>query len=127
VVDRALATFMQDGERISFAAEMVCEAGGPVTALLTQWRLVIIESRLIWATPIHRVKVADVAGSALEVRLLAETVSDSLVLGGGLATLGRGERRMTLRSGADPAAGVRLRGHLLDAGAGLLSAGPATE
>ena len=83
VVDRALATFMEDHERIAFAAELVCRAGGQVTVLVTQRRLVVVESRLIWATPLERTKVAKAAGSALEVYLLAEIVTDSLVLGGG--------------------------------------------
>ena len=57
VVDRALARFMEDDERIAIAAELVCDAGGQVTVLVSQRRLVVIESRLIWATPLHRVKV----------------------------------------------------------------------
>lgn len=122
VVDRALATFMQDGEQITFAAELVCEAGGPVTVLVTLRRLVVIESRLIWAAPLERTKVDGAGGSAPEVRLVAETVTDSLVLGGGLASVEPGERRLTLRSEADPAAGVRLRAHLRAGGAGPLGA-----
>ena len=127
VVDRALATFMEDGERIAFAAEMVCDAGGRVTVLVTQRRLVVVESRMIWASPLERTKVVEAGGSALEARLLAETVTDSLVLGGGLASVGPGEQRLTLRSDADPAAGVRLHEHLRASGVGLLQAWPAAE
>lgn len=127
VVDRALATFMEDDERITFAAELVCGAGGPVTVLVTLRRLVVIESRLIWATPLERTMVVEAGGSSLEVCLLAETVTDSLVLGGGLAAADPGERRLTLRSEADPAAGVRLQAHLRAGGAGLLEAWPAAE
>ncbi|MGW5360127.1 hypothetical protein [Actinopolymorpha pittospori] len=126
VVDRALATFMEDDERIAFAAELVCSAGRGVTVLVTQRRLVVVESRLIWATPLERTKVAEGA-SALEVCLLGEIVTDSLVLGGGLASVDPGERRLTLRSDADPAAGVRLHAHLRAGGAGLLEAWPAAE
>jgi hypothetical protein len=127
VVDRALATFMEDDERIAFAAEMVCRAGGQVTLLVTQRRLVVIESRLIWASPIVRTSVFDADGSALEVGLLAETVTDSLVLGGGLASVDPGERRLTLWSDGDPAAGAHLLAHLRAGGAGLLEAWPAAE
>jgi hypothetical protein len=128
VVDRALATFMEDDERIAFAAELVCGAGGGrVTVLVTQRRLVVVESRLIWATPLERTKVVEAGGRALEVCLLAETVTDSLVLGGGLASVDPGERRLALRSDADPAAGARLHEHLRAAGAGLLPAWPAAE
>ena len=122
VVDRALATFMEDDERIAFAAELVCSAGGPVTVLVTQRRLVVIESRLIWATPLVRTTVDEAGRSDLEVCLVAETVTDSLVLGGGLASVDPGERRLTLRSDADPAAGERLVAHLRAGGAGLLEA-----
>ena len=127
VVDRALATFMEDDERIAFAAELVCGAGGRVTVLVTLRRLVVVESQLIWATLLERVKVVDAGGGALEVCLLAETVTDSLVLGGGLASIDPGERRLTLRSEDDPAAGVRLQAHLRGGGAGLLEAWPAAE
>jgi hypothetical protein len=127
VVDRALATFMQDDERIAFAAELVCGAGGRVTVLVTQRRLVVVESRLIWATPLDRTKVVEAGGTALEVCLLAETVTDSLVLGGGLASVDPGEQRLTLRADADPAAGVRLHDHLRASGAGVLAAWPAAE
>jgi hypothetical protein len=127
VVDRALATFMDDDERIAFAAEMVCDAGGQVTVLVTQRRLVVVESRLIWATPLRRTKVAKAGASAHEVYLLAETVSDSLVLSGGLASVDPGERRLTLRSDADPAAGVHLDAHLRAGGAGPLEAWPTAE
>ena len=122
VVDRALTIFMADDERIAFAEELVCRAGGPVTVLVTQRRLVVVESRLIWATPLERTKVVEAAGSGLEVSLLAETVSDSVVLGGGLPTVGPGERRLTLRSDADPAAGARLHDHLRASGVGVLEA-----
>jgi hypothetical protein len=125
VVDRALATFMADDERIGFAAELVCDAGGRVTVLVTQRRLVVIESRLIWATPLERTKV--VQAGPLEVCLLAEAVTDSLVLGGGLASVGPGEQRLTLRSDADPTAGVRLHEQLRASGVGLLEAWPAAE
>jgi hypothetical protein len=128
VVDRALATFMEDDERIGFAAELVCvAAGGPVTVLVTQRRLVVIESRLIWATPLERTKVVGASQSALEACLLAETASDSLVLGGGLASVDPGEQRLTLRSDADPGAAGRLCAHLRAGGAGLLEAWPAAE
>jgi hypothetical protein len=127
VVDRALATFMGDDERIGFAAELVCGGGGGVTVLVTQRRLVVVEPRLIWATPLERTKVVGAGGSALEACLLAESVSDSLVLGGGLASVDPGERRMTLWSDADPAAGARLHEHLRASGAGLLEAWPAAE
>jgi hypothetical protein len=128
VVDRALATFMADDERIAFAAELTCDAGGRVTALVTQRRLVVVESRLIWATPIECTKVVGAGRSALEACLLAETVTDSLVLGGGLASVDRGERRLTLRSDADdPGAGGRLCAQLRAGGAGLLAAWPAAE
>ncbi len=127
VVDRALATFMDDEERTAFAAELVCDAGNPVTVLVTQRRLVVVEPRLIWATPLERTKVAETGGSNLEVRLLAETVTDSLVLGGGLASVDPGQRRLTLRPDADPAAGGRLQGHLRAGGAGLLEGWPAAE
>ena len=128
VVDHALATFMEDDERIAFAAELTCAVGGRVTALVTQRRLVVVESRLIWATPIERTNVVGAGGSAREVCLLAETVTDSLVLGGGLASIGPGERRLTLRSDAhDPAAGARLCAHLRADGAGLLAAWPSAE
>jgi hypothetical protein len=129
VVDRALATFMDDDERIGFACELVCGAtGGRVTVLVTQRRLVVVESRLIWAAPLERTKVVGAGGSALEVCLLAETVTDSVVLGGALASLGSGEQRLTLRSEADdPAAGGRLCAHLRASGAGLLAAWPAAE
>jgi hypothetical protein len=128
VVDRALATFMHDDERIAIAAELACSAGGRVTVLVTQRRLVVVESRLIWATPIERTKVVGAGRSALEVCLLAETVTDSLVLGGGLASVDPGEQRLTLRSDADdPAAGARLCAHLRAGGAGLLQAWPAAE
>jgi len=128
VVDRALATFMADDERIAFAAELACAAGSRVTALVTQRRLVVVENRVIWATPLERTKVVGVGESAREACLLAETVTDSLVLGGGLASVGPGERRLTLRSDADdPAAGGRLCAHLRAGGAGLLNAWPAAE
>lgn len=128
VVDRALATFMEDDERIGFAAELVCvAAGGPVTVLVTQRRLVVIESRLIWATPLERTKVVGAGQSALEACLLAETVTDSLVLGGGLAAVDPGEQRLTLRSDADPGAAGRLCAHLRAGGAGLLETWPAAE
>jgi hypothetical protein len=127
VVDRALATFMEDGERTVFAAELVCVDGGQVTVLVTQRRLVVVESRLIWATPLRRTKVVGAGTSALEACLLAETVTDSVVLGGGLASVDRGQRRLTLRSEADPAAGGRLCAHLRAGGAGLLEAWPAAE
>ena len=128
VVDRALATFMEDDERIGFAAELVCvAAGGPVTVLVTQRRLVVIETRLIWATPLERTKVVGAGQSALEACLLAETVTDSLVLGGGLAAVDPGEQRLTLRSDADPGAAGRLCAHLRAGGAGLLEAWPAAE
>ena len=128
VVDRALGTFMEDDERIGFAAELVCvAAGGPVTVLVTQRRLVVIESRLIWATPLERTKVVGAGQSALEACLLAETVTDSLVLGGGLAAVDPGEQRLTLRSDADPGAAGRLCAHLRAGGAGLLEAWPAAE
>jgi hypothetical protein len=128
VVDRALATFMDDGERIGFAAELVCAAGGGrVTVLVTQRRLVVVESQLIWASPLERTNVVEAGGRGLEVWLLAETVTDSVVLGGGLASVDRGERRLTLRSDADPAAGARLHEHLRAGGAGLLTAWPAAE
>jgi hypothetical protein len=119
VLDRALATFMEDDERIAFAAEMVCGLSGGVTVLVTQRRLVIVESRLIWATPLRRTRVVEAGGSAGEVWLLAETVTDSLVLGGGVPSVA-GERRLTLRSNADPAAGRRLHAHLRAGGAGQL-------
>ncbi|MFD2082849.1 hypothetical protein SAMN05421678_11859 [Actinopolymorpha cephalotaxi] len=125
VVDRALATFMEDDERIGFAAELVCHAGRPVTVLVTQRRLVVVESRLIWAAPIERTKVAEAGGSEPEVRLLAETVTDSLVLGGGLASADSGKRWLTLRSEADPAAGEGLLAHLRAGGAGRLDPRPA--
>lgn len=124
VVDRALATFMLDDERTAFAAELVCDAGGPVTVLVTQRRLVVVESRLIWATSLGRTKLIESTGSTSEVCLLAETVTDSLVLGGGLASVGSGERRLTLRSDTDPGAGRRLYAHLRVAGAGLVEAWP---
>ncbi|MEQ7006840.1 hypothetical protein ABN028_11575 [Actinopolymorpha sp. B17G11] len=127
VLDRALATFMEDDERIAFAAEMVCDAGGRVTVLVTQRRLVVIESRLIWAAPLERTRVAEASGRALQVCLLAETVTDSLVLGGGLASVDPGQRRLTLRSDDDPAVGVRLHTHLRAGGAGPLMAWPAAE
>jgi hypothetical protein len=120
VVDRALATFMGDDERLAFAAELVCTAAGQVTVLVTQQRLVVVESRLIWATPLVRTKVIDGDGRAGEVRLLAETVTDSLVLGGGLASADPGERRLTLRSDTDSAATADLHAHLRAGGAGLL-------
>ena len=120
VVDRALATFMEDDERIAFAAELVSTAAGQVTVLVTQQRLVVVESRLIWAAPLHRTKVAEADASALEVHLLAETVTDSLVLGGGLASVDPGERRLTLRPDADPEAGAHLHPHLRAGGAGVL-------
>jgi hypothetical protein len=120
VVDRALATFMEDDERITFAAELVCMAAGEVTVLVTQQRLVVVETRLIWAAPLHRTKVDEAGPIALEVRLLAETVTDSLVLGGGLASVDPGERWMTLRSDTDPEAGAHLHAHLRAGGAGLL-------
>jgi hypothetical protein len=125
VVDRALATFMGDDERIAFAAELVC--GGPVTVLVTQRRLVVVETRLIWATPLERTKVVEAGWSALEVCLLAETVTDSLVLGGGLASVDHGERRLKLRSDADPDAGARLQEHLREVGVGLLEGWPGAE
>jgi hypothetical protein len=124
VVDRALATFMEDDERIAFAAEMVCGAGGPVTVLVTQRRLVVIESRLIWATPVVRLRVVE---GDLEVGLLAERVTDSLVLGGGLAAVHPGERRLTLWSDGDPAAGAQLLAHLRAGGAAPIEAWPAAE
>jgi hypothetical protein len=130
VVDRALATFMEGDERIAFAAELVCRAGDPVTVLVTQRRLVVIESRLIWATPLERTKVAEGggnAGNAVEVYLLAEIVTDSLVLGGGLASIEPGERRMRLRSDADPAAGAHLHAQLRTGGAGPLQSWPTGE
>ena len=127
VVDRALATFMEDDERIGFAAELLCDAGGRVTVLVTQRRLVVVESRLIWAARLEQTKVIDARGSALKTRLLAETVADSMVLGGSLASVGPGERRLTLRSDTDPAAGVHLHEHLLASGVGLLQAWPAAE
>lgn len=127
VVDRALATFMKDDERIVFAAELVGGAGGRVTVLVTLRRLVVVESRLIWANLLERTKVVEAGGGALDVCLVAETVTDSLVLGGGLASVDPGERRLTLRSEADPAAGVRLKAHLRAGGAGLLEAWPAAE
>jgi hypothetical protein len=127
VVDRALATFMHDDERIAFAAELVCRASGGVTVLVTQRRLVVIESRLIWAVPLERTKVAKPGGTLLEVYLLAEVVSDSLVLGGGLPSVDNGERRLTLRSDDDPAAGVQLHTHLRQNGAGPLRGWPAPE
>ena len=127
VVDSALATFMEDDERIAFAAELLCRTAGRVTVLVTQWRLVVVESRLIWGTPIERTKVAEAGGNALQVCLLAEIVTESLVLGGGLASVDPGERRLTLRSDADPAAGVRLHAHLRAGGAGPLEAWPAAE
>lgn len=127
VIDRALATFMEDDERIAYAAELVCAASGPVTALVTQRRLVLVESRQIWATPLERTKLVEAGGSAGEVCLLAETVTDSLVLGGGLASVDPGERRLTLRSDADPAAGGRLHAQLRVRGAALLAAWPAAE
>jgi hypothetical protein len=127
VVDRALATFMDDDERTAFAAELVCEAGGPVTVLVTQRRLVVVEPRVIWASPLERTKVIETGGSSREVRLLAEAVTESVVLGGGLASVDPGERRLTLRSEADPAAGGRLQEHLRAGGAGLLGAWPAAE
>jgi len=127
VVDRALATFMGDDERIAFAAELACDAGGRVTVLVTQRRLVVIESRLIWATPLERTKLVAGGGSPLEVCLLAETVTDSLVLSGGLASVGPGEQRLTLRSDADPAAGARLYEQLRLAGAAQLEGWPAAE
>jgi hypothetical protein len=126
VVDRALATFMEDDERITFAAELVSDAGGRVTVLVTLRRVVVVENRLIWATSLERLKVIGTS-NALEVGLLAETITDSLVLGGGLASIGPGERRMTLRSDADPAAGARLKAHLRAGGAGALEAWPAAE
>jgi hypothetical protein len=119
VLDRALATFMEDDERIAFAAEMVCGVSGGVTVLVTQRRLVVVESRLIWATPLERTRVAAAGGSGSEVWLLAETVTDSLVLGGGVASVA-GERRLTLRSYDDPAAGERLHAQLRAGGAGPL-------
>jgi hypothetical protein len=129
VVDRALATFMGDDERIEFAAEMV--GGGPVTVLVTQRRLVVVESRLIWATPLDRAKVVEGGWGALEVCLFAETVTDSLVLGGGLASADHGARRLKLRANtdpdADPDAGEGLREHLRAVGVGLLEAWPAPE
>ena len=129
VVDRALATFMGDDERIEFAAELV--GAGPVTVLVTQRRLVVVESRLIWATPLERTKVVEAGRSALEVCLFAETVSDSLVLSGGLASADHGARRLKLRPNthpdADPDAGARLKEHLGAVGAGLLEAWPAEE
>jgi hypothetical protein len=127
VVDRALATFMEDDERIAFAAELVCDAGSRVTVLVTQQRLVVIESRLIWAVPLWRTKIVEDGKSTLEVCLLAETVTDSVVLGGGLASAGPGQRRLTLRSDVDPAAGPRLHEHLRAGGVGMLPAWPATE
>ena len=127
VVDRALATFMEDDERIAFAAELVSDAGGRVTVLVTQRRLVVVESRLIWATPLERTKVVEAGASALDVWLLAETITGSLVLGGGLASVDPGQRRLTLRSDADPAAGARLRAYLRAGGAGALAAWPAAE
>lgn len=125
VVDRALATFMEDGELIAYAAELVCAAGGRVTVLVTQRRLVVVESRLIWATPLERTKVLAADGSSPEVCVLAETVTDSLVLGGGLASVGPGQRRMTLRPETDPAAGEHLRAHLRASGAGEVDGWPA--
>ncbi|MET9019972.1 hypothetical protein ABZV93_08335 [Actinopolymorpha sp. NPDC004070] len=127
VVDRALATFMDDDERIEFAAELVGRAGGQVTVLVTQHRLVVVESRLIWAAPLERTKVAETGGSEPEVFLLAETVPDSLVLGGGLASADSGRRWLTLRSDADPAAGEALYRHLRAGGAGQVEAWPAAE
>lgn len=82
VVDRALATFIDDDERTEFAVEMQCDAGAKVTVLVTQRRLVVIESRLIWATRLEHTKLIETDDSDPEARLLAETVSDSLVLGG---------------------------------------------
>jgi len=123
VVDRALATFMADGERIATAEEMVCDAtGGPVTLMLTQRRFVVVESQLIWAAPLRRTKLVDAATDTRSVCVLAEEVTDSLVLGGGLAAVDPGERRMTLRPAADGLAGVRLRAHLLERGGGLVPA-----
>jgi hypothetical protein len=129
VVDRALATFMRDDERTAFAAEFTCgDSGGRVTVLVTQRRLVVVEPRLIWATRLERTQVVGAGRSPLEVCLLAETVTDSVVLGGGLASVDPGERRLTLRSDTDdPAAGGRLCAHLRAGGAGLLEAWPAAE
>jgi hypothetical protein len=127
VVDRALATFMEDDERIAFAAELVCDAGSGVTVLVTQRRLVVVESRLIGAVPLWRTKIVEDGRSTLEVCLLAETVTDSVVLGGGLSSVGPGQRRLTLRSDADPAAGARLHEQLRAGGVGMLPAWPATE
>lgn len=127
IVDRALATFMPDDERIAFAAELVCNAGGPVTVLVTQRRLVVVESRLIWGTPLERTSVVDAGRSVRDLHLLAETVTDSIVLGGGLASVDPGERRLTLRSDADPTAGGRLRAYLRAGGARLLETWPAAE
>jgi hypothetical protein len=126
VADRALAAFMEDGERIAFAAELVDGAGDRLTVLVTQWRLVVVEGQLIWANALERTKVVE-AGGALEVCLLAESIADSVVLGGGLAFVDHDERRLTLRPDADPGAGVRLHEHLLAAGVGLLEAWPAAE
>ena len=127
LVDRALARFMEDGERIVFAAELASETGAPVTVLVTQRRLVVVESRLIWASPLERTSLIDDAGPASAVGLLAEKVTDSLVLEGGLATVGPGQRRLVLRPRSDPAAGVQLREHLRGRGVALLGAWPPAE
>lgn len=119
VVERALATFMEDDEQTVFSAELVCD-GGRVTVLVTQWRLVVIESQLIWATPLERTKVGDLGGRGLEVSLLAETVSDSQLVGRGVGSVDPGERRLTLRADDDPAAASRFRAYLRAGGAGGL-------
>ncbi|MGW0231768.1 hypothetical protein ACWDWO_25965 [Actinopolymorpha singaporensis] len=127
VVDRALATFMGDDERIEFAAELVCRAGEPVTVLVTRRRLVVVESRLIWATPLVRTRVAARGGSTPEVCLLAEVLTDHLVLGGGVASVHSGKRQLTLRPDNDQDACVRLHANLRAGGAGQLEGWPAAE
>lgn len=123
VVDTALAKFMEDGERIVLAAEMVHDVGGwPVTVIVTQQRLVVVDGHLIWATPLGSTR--PIAGDRTHLRVLAEVVSDSVVLSGGLSTVKPGARRLALRSPDDPQACHRLHMHLLEHGGGVLTDWP---
>jgi hypothetical protein len=123
VMDRALARFMKDRERIVLAVELVHNVGGrQVTVMLTQQRLIVVEGAAIWAATLSSAK--SIAGSPSYLRLLVHRVSESIVVGGGLASIGTGERRLTLRSRTDTHACERIHAHLAQYGGGVLEDWP---
>ncbi|MBO0708687.1 MAG: hypothetical protein J2P44_10010 [Candidatus Dormibacteraeota bacterium] len=127
VEERALGRLLRPDETVVITAEMIHHVGGaPVTLLVTNERLVVVDASVVWATGLGHVRVIDGGVAMTQLRLLVTSVDDAIAVATGnppARTIGT--QRLVLHARDNAYDTEQVRRYLAQHGGGVLPAWPA--